>query len=158
MGAVWLWKAEPECWLNWAGQHYNIVVLYPDWYSIYKITHEIVPLTIPVYFLPTQYATGPDNIIAITSLSLVIRPRHIRRVFTPELSEIGMIYRIALNFGGAKLWRISFHKIFEVLNFGEMSTKWITAHNLKNFGGLYLAIEKQFAKVWHHQSLALYGT
>ena len=28
-------------------------------------------------------------------------------------------------------------------------------HNLENFGGLYLAIERQFAKfakVWHHQS------
>ena len=32
-------------------------------------------------------------------------------------------YRIALNFGGAKLWRISLHKNFEVLNFGETSTK-----------------------------------
>ena len=34
-------------------------------------------------------------------------------------------------------------------------------HNLVNFGGLYLAIERQFAKfakVWHHQSLALYGS
>ena len=32
------------------------------------------------------------------------------------------IYRIALNFGGAKLWRLSLIKNFEVLNFGEMNT------------------------------------
>ena len=71
-----------------------------------------------------------------------------------------MIYCIALNFGGAKLWRISLHKNFEVLNFGETSTKRIIVHNLENFGGLYLAKERQFAKfteIWHHQSLALYG-
>ena len=65
-----------------------------------------------------------------------------------------------LNFGGAKLWRISLHKNFEVLNFGETSTKQIIVDNLENFGGLYLAIERQsakFAKVLHHQSLAVYG-
>ena len=56
-----------------------------------------------------------------------------------------------------KLWQISLYKNFEVLNFGETSTKQIIVHNLENFGGLYLAIERQFAKVWHHQSLALYG-
>ena len=44
-----------------------------------------------------------------------------------------MIYRIALNFGGAKLWRISLHKNFEVLNFGEMSTKQIIVHNLEGY-------------------------
>ena len=68
---------------------------------------------------------------------------------------------MALNFGGAKLWRISLHKNFKVLNFGETSSKQIIVDNLENFGGLYLAIERQFAKfakVWHHQSLVLYGT
>ena len=65
-------------------------------------------------------------------------------------------YRIALNFGGAKLWQIRLHKNFEVLNFGETSIKWINVHNLENFGRLHLAMERQFAKVWHHQSLALY--
>ena len=68
--------------------------------------------------------------------------------------------RIALNFVGVKLWQISHHKNFEELNFGETSTKQIIVHNLENFGGLYLAIERQFtkfAKVWHHQSLVLYG-
>ena len=51
-------------------------------------------------------------------------------------------YRIALNFGGAKLWRISLHKNFEVLNFGETNTKQIIMHNLENFGGLYWVIER----------------
>ena len=47
-----------------------------------------------------------------------------------------------------------------MLNFGETTTKRIIVHNLEKFGGLYLVIERQFtkfAKVWHHQSLALYG-
>ena len=81
-------------------------------------------------------------------------------MMTKSLYVVFGSYRIALNFGGIKVWRISLHKNFEVLNFGETSTKQIIVHNLENFGGLYLAIEKQFAKfakVWHHQSLALYG-
>ena len=39
----------------------------------------------------------------------------------------------ALNFGGAKLWRISIHKNFEVLNFGETSTKQIIVDNLEGY-------------------------
>ena len=80
--------------------------------------------------------------------------------FMQAQSVLFLLYCIALNFGGAKLWRKSLHKNFEVLNFGETSTKQIIVDNLENFGGLYLAIERQsakFAKVWHHQSLALYG-
>ena len=48
------------------------------------------PLDHPSLFLFTQYPTRQHH----SNHSLVIWPRHIRRVFTSKLSEIGMVYWI----------------------------------------------------------------
>ena len=81
-----------ECWLNWAGQHCNICCFISRLIFFTRSFMKFSPWPSQcTFYLPN---IQPDNIIAITSLSLVIRPRHIRRAFTPELSEIGMIYRI----------------------------------------------------------------
>ena len=62
-------------------QHCCFIYIYID--IFYKIIHEIVPLTIQFYCLSTHYPTRQHHSKHL--ITPVIRPPHIRRVFTPEL-------------------------------------------------------------------------
>ena len=72
-----------------------------------------------------------------------------------ELVNLAMApddYRIALIFGGAKLWRISLHKKFGVLNFGETSTKRIIVQYFGEFWTVIFGDSKAIRQI--RQNLA----
>ena len=80
--------------------------------------------------------------------------------FTVKIFPLVEKYRIALNFGGAKLrqiWQIAFLLPNITLQNSPNYALWFAwcsfcqSLTLQNFYG------DLFAKVWHHQSLALYG-
>ena len=66
-------------------------------------------------------------------------------------------YRIAINFGGAKLWRIAFLSPNITLQNSPNCAQWLTWCSFRQSLTLQNLYGDLFAKVWHHQSLALYG-
>ena len=72
------------------------------------------------------------------------------------------LYRIAQNFGGGKLWRIDRYRVFGEENVGEFTIATISYSSEPGIWlGKTLANDvrfAKFAKVFPHQSFALYGT
>ena len=118
-----------------------------------QLTVSIVPLTRPCFVSMFHHNITHAPTASVNSASRLFCLLAVFSLFSS--------YRIAQTFGGGKLWRIDHYRVFGKENVGEFTIATISYSSEPGIWlGKTLANDvrfAKFAKVFPHQSFALYG-